>query len=158
MLDLSLTMLYYSLKSKGEKMLISPKQLAFAGRLANERGVALATDFSTWSMNQASEEIARLLAMPKVGALPEGIYLIDGIVYKVQVSGAGRSYAKVLREKGGFEYDNTAIKNLSIGDKITLEQAKAYGVQFGICVVCGATLTDAKSVAAGIGPVCGKRI
>jgi hypothetical protein len=145
---------------KGEKMLISPKQLAFAGRLANERGVALDSSFSTWSMNQASEEIARLLAMPKVGVrvLPEGIYLKDGIVYKVQVSGAGRSYAKVLREKGGFEYDNTAIKNLSIEDKITIEQAKAYGVQYGVCVVCGALLTDAKSVAAGIGPVCGKRI
>lgn len=139
-------------------MQISTKQLAYAGRLANERGVKLASDFSTWSMNQASEEIARLLAMPKVGALPEGIYLKDGIVYKVQVSGAGRSYAKVLREKGGFDYDPTAIKNLCLADKITLEQAKAYGVQFGICVVCGATLTDAKSVAAGIGPVCGKRI
>jgi len=139
-------------------MLISPKQLAFAGSLAKERGVALANDFSTWSTSQASEEITRLLAMPKVGTLPEGIYLKAEIVYKVQMSGAGRSYAKVLREKGGFEYDPTAIKNLSIEDKITLEQAKAYGVQFGICVVCGATLTDAKSVAAGIGPVCGKRI
>ena len=139
-------------------MQITTKQLAYAGRLANERGIALATDFSTWSMSQASEEIARLLAMPKVGALPEGIYFKAGIVYKVQVSAAGRSYAKVLREKGGFEYDPTAIKNLSIGDKITLEQAKAYGIQYGVCVVCGATLTDAKSVAAGIGPVCGKRI
>lgn len=139
-------------------MQITTKQLAYAGRLANERGVALATDFSTWSMNQASEEIARLLAMPKVGALPEGIYFKDGIVYKVQVSAAGRSYAKVLREKGGFEYDPTAIKNICLADKITLEQAKAYGIQYGICVVCGATLTDAKSVAAGIGPVCGKRI
>jgi hypothetical protein len=56
-------------------MLISSKQLAFAGSLAKERGVALTDDFSTWSMNQASAEIARLLAMPKVGArtLPEGI-------------------------------------------------------------------------------------
>ena len=141
-------------------MLISTKQLAFVGRLADERGVALASDYATWSMNQASAEIARLLAMPKKAnnALPEGIYLKAGVVYKVQISASGRSYAKVLREKGGFEYDPTAIKNLCLADKITLEQAKAYGVQFGICVVCGATLTDAKSVAAGIGPVCGKRI
>lgn len=139
-------------------MLISTKQLAFAGRLANERGVALATDFSTWSVNQASAEITRLLALPKTSALPEGIYFKAGVVYKVQVSATGRSYAKVLREKGGFDYDVTAIKNISIEDKITLEQAKAYGIQYGVCVACGATLTDAKSVAAGIGPVCGKRI
>jgi hypothetical protein len=139
-------------------MLISPKQLAYAGSLARERGIALADDFSTWSMNQASAEIARLLALPKANALSEGIYLKAGVVYKVQISEAGRSYAKVLREKGGFEYDPTAIRNLTHADKITLEQAKAYGIQFGICVVCGATLTDAKSVAAGIGPVCGKRI
>ena len=139
-------------------MQITAKQLAYAGRLANERGVALATDFSTWSMNQASAEIARLLALPKAGALPEGIYFRDGVVYKVQISANQRSYAKVLREEGGFEYDPTAIKNICLADKITLEQAKAYGIQYGVCVVCGATLTDAKSVAAGIGPVCGKRI
>jgi len=28
----------------------------------------------------------------------------------------------------------------------------------GICQVCGAPLTDRKSVAAGVGPVCGKRV
>lgn len=139
-------------------MLVTTKQVAFAGRLASERGVALAHDFDTWTVTQASAEIERLLALPKANALTEGIYLKGGVVYKVQISEAGRAYAKVLREKGGFEYDPTAIRNLALADKITLEQAQAYGVQFGICVVCGRYLSDEKSVALGIGPVCIKRI
>lgn len=38
--------------------------------------------------------------------------------------------------------------------KMTLEEAKAFGALYGTCCVCGRTLTDEKSIAAGIGPKC----
>ena len=139
-------------------MLATEKQIDFIVRLASERGIAhTETALAGWSKTQASEEITKLLAMPKTNALVEGIYFKDGVVYKVQISGAGRAYAKVLKEHG-FSYDPTAIKALSPQDKITIAQAKAYGIQYGVCCVCGRTLTDSTSVAEGIGPVCGQRI
>jgi len=45
-----------------------------------------------------------------------------------------------------------------IGEKL-YHSLIGYGYQItGICRVCGAPLTDRKSVAAGVGPVCGKRV
>ena len=58
----------------------------------------------------------------------------------------------------GFEYDKGAIYKLTAGDRMTLEQAKLFGVETGLCCVCGILLTDPKSVANGIGPVCAKRV
>ena len=37
---------------------------------------------------------------------------------------------------------------------VTAEQAMWFGHAYGICLRCGATLTDPESVARGIGPVC----
>ena len=129
-----------------------------------ERGHA---DFSAekcyaFTSKEMSIQIDQLLKTPRVlvsskPTLEDGIYIKDGVVYKVQTSGADRKYAKVLQTGGGFSYVAGAIKSLTAQHKITLEQAKAYGIQFGVCCVCGALLTDAKSVDAGIGPVCAKK-
>jgi hypothetical protein len=35
--------------------------------------------------------------------------------------------------------------------------AKAYGIKTGTCSCCGRTLTDPKSISAGIGPICADR-
>jgi hypothetical protein len=40
---------------------------------------------------------------------------------------------------------------------MSLEEAKAFGRLYGVCVRCGATLTDEQSIEAGIGPVCAGR-
>lgn len=80
----------------------------------------------------------------------------DGAIYRVKKSReSGRLYAMVLTAKK-FVYDRGAIFRLTPGDAMTLEAAKAYGVATGQCCVCGAELTDPKSVEAGIGPVCAK--
>lgn len=42
-------------------------------------------------------------------------------------------------------------------DRMTLEQAQEFGALYGVCMVCGRTLTDPKSIEAGIGPICAKR-
>lgn len=153
---------HFQRKGKIVEALATEKQVDFIKKLVSEREVVpYAQDYyNNLSKARASQLISSLLTMPKVvkaKALAEGIYYKNGVVYKVQVSGAGRTYAKVLRTNG-FAYDPTAIKALSPEDKITIEQAKAYGIQYGVCCVCGRTLTDSVSVAEGIGPVCGKRI
>jgi hypothetical protein len=51
----------------------------------------------------------------------------------------------------------SALKGLKPEHKLTLEQAREFGMIYGSCVVCARTLTDELSIALGIGPVCGKR-
>src|SRR5262245_5939288 len=87
-----------------------------------------------------------------------GMFLAqDGAVYKVQYNQSKtRLYAKRLNERGGFEYASGAIMRLSENDRMTLEQAKAFGRRYGVCVNCGGELADPASIAAGSGPVCAK--
>lgn len=101
-----------------------------------------------------------------VEALTHGMYRKDGIIYKVQIAihGSGRLYAKRLVVDGEghdahvhFEYAAGVIRNLRIEDRMTIEEAKAFGALYGTCCVCGRTLTDEISIANGIGPVCAKR-
>jgi hypothetical protein len=120
----------------------------------------------------ASRWIDALRAEPKriatksVGALTVGMYRTsDGTIYRVHESReSGRLYAKRLvwnlatDAKPRFEYDRGAIYSLSQDDRMTLDEARAWGVETGACCVCGAFLTDAKSVARGIGPVCEGRV
>lgn len=84
-------------------------------------------------------------------------------VYRVRKSKTGNLYAEALvvaaqpGHKGKFLYAPGAIKALTADMKMTLEQAKEFGHAYGSCCVCGALLSDPKSVEAGIGPVCAKK-
>ena len=84
--------------------------------------------------------------------------LPDGRIVKVQyaVHGSGRPYGKVLDTvSGGFNYLNGIVNNVRReGTRLTLERAQELGHLYGMCIRCGATLTDEASIAAGIGPVC----
>lgn len=53
-----------------------------------------------------------------------------------------------------FQFVKGAIYKIDASWKMTLDQAKAFGALYGTCCVCGRTLTDEKSIAAGIGPIC----
>jgi hypothetical protein len=106
--------------------------------------------------------------------LSEGMYAKDGRFFRVLRSReSGRLYAKELVEatthdapvfgkvpqgRGTFEYAKGAIFELRPEDRMTLEQAAEYGQLHGWCCVCGRHLTDPKSVAAGIGPVCAGKV
>jgi hypothetical protein len=106
-------------------------------------------------------------------AADEGMYRdpSTGEIYKVQlaVHGSGRPYAKRLVKIAGwtfethgkksheFEYVHGLVYKLPPEWKMTLDEAKAWGALYGSCCVCGALLTDEKSIAAGIGPVCAKK-
>lgn len=90
----------------------------------------------------------------------DGIYLMDGQVFKVQkaVHGSGHLYAKLLdTATKKFVYAPGMVGKLRAEHKMTLEQAKEYGALYGICCNCCATLTNEVSIEAGIGPVCAKK-
>lgn len=158
--------------------LATPKQVDFLRRLVSERDVtedirvrATAPDLAA---NDASSLITTLLLAPvrRDATLEPGMYRRDGIIYKVQrARQSGNLYAKVLvpihgarlSEDGNvvhwqFEYAPGAMKTLRAADRLSLEEARAFGIQHGFCCVCAKRLDDADSVAAGIGPVCAKRM
>lgn len=111
-------------------------------------------------------------------ALEAGIYRdpSDQAIYKVQkaVHGSGNMYAKKLTVverthwsfngtqsqvfEAVFEFAPGAIRKIQPSWRLSLEEAKAFGALYGICVQCGRTLTDEKSIEAGIGPICAGRI
>ena len=59
--------------------------------------------------------------------------------------------------EGRFEYAPGAIRRLDVTDAMTREEAAEFGHLYGVCCVCGRTLTDERSIADGIGPVCAGR-
>lgn len=121
-----------------------------------ENGEALSENMVAAILRCASRERKVTAPAAPVEQVTEGMYRIaDGTVFKVQkaVHGSGNLYAKRLTEDG-FEYAPGAIRTLTVADKMTLDEAKAWGVLYGTCCVCGRTLTDEQSIAAGIGPVC----
>jgi hypothetical protein len=103
-------------------------------------------------------------------ATEAGMYRKDGEIFRVKISEAGRAYATVLVGFNGarlrdcdativnfkFDYAPGAIYSLTAADKLSLADAKAFGIRTGTCCVCARKLVDAKSVLAGIGPVCAK--
>lgn len=149
---------------------LSYDQREYLNRLA-------AGDF-TLTMNAASKTIDALFELPKSakGAggprkepLEAGVYRKDNNIFKVQqaVHGSGGMYAKRLMFIDGashesvdgedhwiFQYEPGAISLLKPEHKMSLEDAKEFGQVYGVCVRCGATLTDENSIAAGIGPIC----
>lgn len=82
-------------------------------------------------------------------------------IIKVQPSHTtGRFYGKLLvitknpdnTPHAQFEYRPGLLKDITA--KMTLDEAVAFGKQFGFCCVCGRLLTNALSIELGIGPIC----
>lgn len=143
-----------------------------------ERLVTLARELwaaEAFTKEAASATIEGLKGLPYVqrrsetpSEAVEGMHRVDGVVYKVQRSPeSGRLYAKKLvfehhHDIGDsglkgiwkFEYAKGAMRLLSAQTQMTLEEAKEWGVLYGTCCVCGRTLTNEESIAAGIGPIC----
>lgn len=117
-----------------------------------------------------STAIERLKPLPKRSAKvdQDGMYRDPGTgtIFKVQVAihGSGELYAKRLQVEatdesgtsytGRFVYAPGAIRRLRPEWRLTLEEAQEFGKLYGVCCVCGTTLTNEDSIDAGIGPVC----
>jgi hypothetical protein len=98
-----------------------------------------------------------------------GVYRKDGEIYVVKPNKAGnRVYAKQVVESPprvteagevvDFElvYAPGMVYKLTEADRMPLADGKALMTRYGKCLVCGRHLKAAKSVEAGIGPVCSK--
>lgn len=128
---------------------------------------------------EVSKEIDRLLALPKPAAPPKassvdapparphlplemGMYKSaeHGFIRVYPARSGGHLLAKKLIEDAdaasgfAFQYLGLASRFVTPADKLSFEEAAAFGVQFGVCCVCAATLTDPESVSLGIGPIC----
>jgi hypothetical protein len=151
----------------------SPKQAAFLATLVKDRvcppiihQAARDAAFGGFSAHEASAAIEMALRCPKAATnadpASQGYYLVKGEVYAVVVGKeSGKLYAKKLLlagGKGSWVYAPGAVYHLTLEQKLTLAQAQEMGHMFGVCMVCGRTLTDQKSVSAGIGPVCAKKL
>ena len=147
------------------------------GFLQDMRARAEAGQYFTPNMIAA---IARCKAREERPAAPvntdparePGMYRLNGEIVKVQHTRDGqRLYALKLVEIGGkrlrdddgtvvhfeFQYAPGVIRQLHASDLMTLDEARQFGIRFGVCCVCGTFLKDAKSVRNGIGPVCAKK-
>lgn len=141
------------------------RQVAFINNLVVERAYAEPIDFATLTSKDASQLINALIAMPMAGQAKRitelGVYKTPNeTIYRVHQSReTGNLYAKMFDiDEMKFVYEAGAMRMLRPEWKMTLEEAKRFGVETGICCVCGAYLTDARSVAEGIGPVCAGRV
>lgn len=154
----------------------SEKQLGFLRSLMAQKGYTVREDsLAKLGPRDASELIDMLQQRPdapkaetapaKSDELEDGMYRLDGTIYKVQhaVHGSGRQYAKELvggdnSAEWSFEYAAGAIRKLRPEHRMTLEEAKEFGALYGTCCVCGRTLTRESSIAEGIGPVCSGKV
>jgi hypothetical protein len=120
----------------------------------------------------AARDAERTTSQPADPVTETGMYRAGADVFKVQRGkDSGALYAKKLISHNGdrlmesgdvkrveFEYAPGWVRSLSAANRMTVDEAKALSIRFGFCVVCGAFLKDAKSVARGIGPICIKNI
>lgn len=72
-------------------------------------------------------------------------------------------YAKVLHieehaHKGTWVYAPGMVTVLNETMSLSLDIAAKLGAHHGICMICGAELTDPASVKRGIGPVCAAKL
>lgn len=116
-----------------------------------------------WKINkrQALDTVLNAPAQPEV---PAGRYALrtDDTVrfYRVDrpTKGQWAHYTFVTRQAGDDEWPvRNAVERQSLLGRIGQDVAaasKLYGTEIGACGVCGRTLTDETSRAAGIGPVC----
>lgn len=137
-------------------------EVLLAGRdrdLARRIDTEVAQDDHAARLYAERDQAPAPVAAPRRAAVDPGMYRKDGVIFKVQlaVHGSGKPYAKRL-DHGTFIYEVGAINRLTAENRMTLDQAEEFGKLYGICCVCGATLTDEKSIARGIGPVCAGRV
>lgn len=95
-----------------------------------------------------------------------GMYALGSDVFLVELSRNNHLYARKLVatmqgakvHKLTFEYEKGAIFKLTAAMRMTPEAVAALGKTTGHCWVCARKLTVQKSIDAGIGPVCAKKV
>lgn len=121
------------------------------------------TDIAQLSRDNARSLITTLKILPFVGVAVSvtevGAYRHGETYYSVRKSGqSGKLIAYEFDpDTRSWNFARGAIYSLQPSERLTLSEAKKFGVQTGQCVHCGRTLTDPISIMAGLGTVCIKR-
>lgn len=155
--------------------LISDKQLSYIESLRRTRGSASNYHIVNALLN-AKVTVTKELTREQAGSLITALQVLPVIAQPILVTevGAyrhGEQYYSVRKSQrndsliayvfnastGRWEYANGSIHALRPEQRLTLSEAKEFGVQTGQCVHCGRTLTDPISIMAGLGTVCIKR-
>lgn len=106
------------------------------------------------------DDLLARISSPSAPSKPiePGLYILDGGVVKVYITQTNRLGAKCLIDqgngKGAFIYVKGLLSRLTDAQRLTEEQAREFGKQYGFCVACARTLDDDRSLAVGYGPVC----
>lgn len=128
---------------------------ARSGRALSERQVAAAERMRAKVAARPAEPAEPVEAVTEAGIYRAG----DGRLIRAKVSQAGNLYGLVLDlDTRSWAYAPGVLRQVTPADRLTVEQATAHGLTHGWCCVCGKELTAEKSVAAGIGPVCARRL
>lgn len=130
-------------------------------------------DIKEWSQPPPEPFVAPKEAVPVPNEAPAKVELEEGFwitpertdtegrpcIWKIQKSpNSGHLYAKQLVD-GRWEYAPGAMKMLPYrAQPLTLEEAAKYGKLYGMCCICGRTLTNEASIEAGIGPICASKV
>ena len=141
-----------------------------------ERNDFLRSLFAQWRSKGALtakqiDAILRNIDRDKAGAkaslnpvTEEGLYRNGTTVYRVKWNQertalyAKRFVPNAPSKSERFVYERGAFQSLSASDRLTVREAEELGALYGVCCVCGAELTDTKSIERGIGPVCAKKV
>lgn len=156
--------------------LASERKLDELGTCGEERLARIQELLAGPALDQAavSRWIDRLKAAPldlADVAVGPGVYRRDDTIYVVRQNRTNVGlHARRLVEIGGqrltaantvvqieFVYDPGALARLEPTDQMTLEDARPFIIRYGKCIFCNTVLSDATSVARGVGPVCIKR-
>jgi hypothetical protein len=126
-------------------------------------------DRGVMNKDRASEIITHLKGLPNAEGYSDapanedvevGLYLVDGVAYKVKraVYGSGFLYAcRWDEDSASFVKESGAIRKIRASHRMTLEQAGPYGLAMSACAHCGRPLTDENSIALGLGPICASK-
>ena len=151
---------------------ISEKQISFMDLLFKTRqGAVGLTNQVTESLNlktiydmnkdQATDLIDKLTQLPKIvrELVEVGAYKHNGVIYSVRRGRqSGRTHAFTFNfQTKSWEFARGVLYELESHERLTLSEASQFGVLTGTCVHCGVTLTQRKSVIAGMGKVCASK-
>ena len=129
-------------------------------RLAEGLERRLATRTITWLLARPAKPVTPVVDAP---AVPLGRYAVEAedghlAFYKVWQGHTGLRVSLQVSDSEQVLSQATGRAVLAKILEVTpLEASKAYGREIGSCGVCGRTLTNEESRAAGIGPVCAGR-
>lgn len=121
--------------------------------------------------NEECPDVPHPIAWAPQAPLAVGVYVTDdGSIVKVRENKAQTNlytsrWTSISGERltlagehvsGEWVYAPELKRTLRADQRMTIDQAKNFGIVFAQCAKCGRHLKDADSVEAGIGPVCAR--